>query len=289
MLDLYQFDFMRHALLAGLMVSFICGVMGTLAVANRMVFLSGGIAHSAYGGIGLSFFMRWPYLPVTLAFSMLAAAFMAAVSLNAKHRADAVIGAIWAIGMAIGIIFTDLTPGYTSDLMSYLFGSILAVSQTDLWVMLATAVIIAFIVWFFYADFLALSYDEEFARIRRVPVRLLYFLMVGLLAVTVVLTIRIVGLILVIALLTIPQFIAEKFTRSLLHMMVWSCLLSLSFTIIGLTLSFYFNLTAGACIILTAGTCFFVALAVEQVSRHQTARRRRGIRQAHDVLSMQLS
>ncbi|RJQ76815.1 MAG: metal ABC transporter permease [Desulfobacteraceae bacterium] len=265
MIDIFQFEFMRNALLAGLLVSFICGVMGTLAVANRMVFLSGGIAHAAYGGIGLAFLLRWPYLLGTFGFSLLAAIVMAAASMNIKHRADAVIGAVWAVGMAMGIVFIDLSPGYPADLMSYLFGSILAVPQSDLWVMAAAALVMTAVVLLYYSDFLALSYDEEFARIRRVPVKRLYYLLVCLLALAVVLTIRVVGLILVIALLTIPPFIAEKFTRSLLQMMGWSCVLSAAFTLIGLIAAFYLNLTAGACIILAAGTGFFISLAAERV------------------------
>jgi zinc transport system permease protein len=273
MIEILQFEFMRHAILAGLLVSFICGVMGTLAVANRMVFLSGGIAHAAYGGIGLAFLLRWPYLLGTLGFSLLAAIVMAAVSMNIKHRADAVIGAVWALGMALGIIFTDLSAGYPADLMGYLFGSILAVPRSDLWVMAVVAVIIMAVAWFYYTDFLALSYDEEFARIRRVPVKRLYYLLVILLTLAVVLTIRVVGLILVIALLTIPPFIAEKFTRSLLQMMAWSCVLSACFTVIGLTAAFYLNLTAGACIILAAGSGFFISMGIERLRKPRPRQR----------------
>jgi zinc transport system permease protein len=271
MLEILQFDFMRNAFLAGLLVSFICGVMGTLAVANRMVFLSGGIAHAAYGGIGLAFWLRWPYLPATLGFSLLAAIVMAAASMNVKHRADAVIGAIWALGMAMGIVFTDLTAGYPADLMGYLFGSILAVPRSDLWVMAGVAVITTAVTWFYYTDFLAFSYDEEFARIRRVPVKRLYYLLVILLTIAVVLTIRVVGLILVIALLTIPPFIAEKFSRSLLQMMGWSCALSAAFTLIGLTAAYYLNLTAGACIILAAGIAFFISMGFERLRARRKA------------------
>jgi zinc transport system permease protein len=271
MLEILDFAFMRHALLAGLLVSVICGVMGTLAVANRLVFLSGGIAHAAYGGIGLAFFMGWPYLLGTLGFSLAAALTMAAVSLNAKHRADTVIGAIWALGMAVGVLLIDLSPGYPVDLMSYLFGSILAVPETDLWVMLVTAIVIALVVGAYYTDFLSLSYDEEFARVRGVHVRRLYFLLVCLLAVAVVLTIRVVGLILVIALLTIPPFIAEKFTRSLLWMMALACGLNVLFTILGLGLAYYFDLTAGACIILSAGAGFFFALVLERMLKPKAA------------------
>ena len=135
MLEVLQLEFMRNALAAGILVSVVCGVIGTLVVVNRIVFLAGGIAHAAYGGIGLAFFMGWPYVAGTAGFSLLAAGVMAAVTLKAKHRADAMIGVIWAVGMAVGVIFMDLTPGYNVDLMSYLFGSILAVPVADLWQM----------------------------------------------------------------------------------------------------------------------------------------------------------
>ena len=166
MLDALQFEFMRHALAAGLLASIICGIMGTLVVANRIVFLSGGIAHAAYGGIGMAFYFGWPYLAGTVGFSLAAAMVMAAVTLRARHRADTIIGVVWAVGMAVGIILLDLTPGYNVDLMSYLFGSILTVPASDLWVMLGTGVAVAGFVAVFYQDLLTLSYDEEFARIR---------------------------------------------------------------------------------------------------------------------------
>ena len=264
MFEALQYEFMRNALAAGLLASIICGIMGTLVVVNRIVFLSGGIAHAAYGGIGLSIFLGWPYMIGTIGFSLSAAMVMAAVSLKAKHRADTIIGVIWAVGMAIGIILLDLTPGYNVDLMSYLFGSILTVPRSDLWVMLIVGILIAGFVLYFYKDLLAISYDEEFARIRGVPIRMLYFALIGLLAVTIVMVIQIVGLILVIALLTIPPFIVEKYSKSLLQMMVGSSLLGMVFTVSGLWLSYVFNLTSGACIILVSGIAFFLFLLVDR-------------------------
>jgi zinc transport system permease protein len=210
MFEALQFEFMQNALIAGLLASVICGIMGTLVVVNRIVFLSGGIAHAAYGGIGLAFFFGWPYMVGTLGFSLLAALVMAAVALRAKHRSDAIIGVIWAVGMAVGIILLDLKPGYNVDLMSYLFGSILAVPDSDLWIMFIVGVVIIGTVTFFYDDYLAMSYDEEFAQIRGVRVKFLYFLLISLLAVSIVMIIQVVGLILVIALLTIP-LCAEHF------------------------------------------------------------------------------
>ena len=258
MLEALQFEFMRNALMAGLMASVICGIMGTLVVVNRVVFLSGGIAHAAYGGIGLSFFMGWPFLPGTVGFALAAAVIMAAVTLKAKHRADTIIGVIWAVGMAIGVILLDLTPGYNVDLMSYLFGSILTVPVADLWIMLAVGVMIFCIVGYFYKDLIAMAYDEEFARARGVPVHGLYYLLIIVLALSVVMIIQVVGLILVIAMLTIAPYIVEKYTRSLMAMMFWSGLLNIAFTLCGLWLAFRFNLTSGATIILVAGAVFLI-------------------------------
>jgi zinc transport system permease protein len=265
MLEALQFEFMQNALMAGLLASLICGIMGTLVVVNRIVFLSGGIAHAAYGGIGLAFFFGWPYLFGTIGFALLMALFMAAITLKAKHRSDTIIGVLWAVGMALGIILIDLTPGYYVDLMSYLFGSILTVPDSDIWLMLAVAAIIICVVSYFYNDYLALSYDEEFAQIRGIHVKSLYFLLIALLAVAVVMIIRVVGLILVIALLTIPPYIAEKYSNSLLKMMIFSSLLSAIFTVTGLWFSFFFNLTSGASIILVAALGFLISIAIERI------------------------
>lgn len=260
MIEALQFDFMQNALAAGLLTSIICGVIGTLVVVNRIVFLSGGIAHAAYGGIGLAFYFKWPYLPGTIGFSLAAAMLMAYVSHTVKHRADTIVGVIWAVGMAFGIILIDLTPGYNVDLMSYLFGSILTVPSSDLVVMGVVGALITILVFFYYPDLLAMSYDEEFARIRGVPVKALYFSLIGMLAVTIVLVIQVVGLILVIALLTIPPFIVEKYARSLAQMMVASSILGAVFTVVGLGLSYRYNLTSGATIIMVSGFAFILSL-----------------------------
>jgi zinc transport system permease protein len=274
MVEALHFEFMRHALLAGLLASLICGIMGTLVVVNRIVFLSGGIAHAAYGGVGLAFFFGWPYLLGTVGFTLAAAMLMALVTIRAKHRADTIIGVVWALGMAFGILMIDLTPGYHVDLMSYLFGSILAVPAADLWIMLVMGVLIAVLVAFYYKDLLALSYDEEFARIRGVPVRGLYFTMIGMLAVTVVMVIQVVGLILVIALLTIPPYIVEKHAKSLAQMMIGASLLGAVFTTTGLWLSYRFDLTSGASIIMVSGVAFLISLLIERMLLHAGAKRR---------------
>ncbi|CAG37791.1 metal ABC transporter permease [Desulfotalea psychrophila] len=265
MLEALQFEFMRNALMAGMLASILCGIIGSLIVINRLVFLSGGIAHSAYGGIGLAAFCGWPYLLGATGFSLVSAMVMAAVSIKAKHRADTIIGVIWALGMAIGILLLDMTPGYNVDLMSYLFGSILSVPTADLGIMAAIGCIILFVVGFFFSDISAMSYDEEFAQVRGVPVRPLYFLLIGIVAITVVMVVQLVGLILVIALLSIPAHIAEKYTKSLLGMMGLSCLLGMGFILGGLWLSYTYDLTSGATIIFFAGVVFFLSLGLDKI------------------------
>lgn len=265
MTEALQLEFMRNALMAGFLASVVCGVIGTLVVVNRIVFVSGGIAHAAYGGIGLAFFFGFSYLWGILGFSLLISMVMAAVSLKAKQRADTIIGVLWAVGMAMGVILLDLTPGYNVDLMSYLFGSILTVPISDLWLMSILDALVLLTVSYFYHDLVSLSYDEEFAQVRGVPVRVLYFLLMAMIALSVVMIIQVVGLILVIALLTIPPFISEKFSGSILQMMFYSVLLNLLFTTVGLWLSYSLNLTSGASIIMVAAAGFFLSVLFERL------------------------
>ena len=265
MIEALQFEFMRNALLAGLLASIVCGMIGTLIVVNRIVFLAGGIAHAAYGGIGIAFFFGLPHMVGTIGFSLIIAMLMAVITIKARHRADTIIGVLWAVGMALGVILLDLTPGYNVDLMSYLFGSILSVPDSDLILMAAICVLVFLIVFYYYHDLLAMSYDEEFAQLRGVPVKFLYFLLIGMTALSIVMIIRVVGLILVIALLTIPPFIAEKFSKSLFQMMGVSTALCAIFSVTGLWLSYAFNLTSGASIIMVAAAGFFMSFIIERL------------------------
>lgn len=265
MIEALQFEFMRNALYAGILTSIICGIIGTLIVVNRLVFLAGGIAHSAYGGIGMAFFFGLPYMVGAIGFSFVVAMIMAGVSLKAKERADTIVGVLWAIGMASGILLLDMTPGYNVDLMSYLFGSILSVPHSDLINMAGIGVVILLLVSYFFRDLLAMSYDEEFAQIRGMPVKRLYYMLIGLVAVTVVMVVQVVGLILVIALLTIPPSISEKYTKSLAKMMFFSCWLGIVFTTGGLWLSYRFDMTSGAAIIFLAGVTYFLSLILDRM------------------------
>lgn len=252
MVEIFQYEFMRNALLTGLFVSIACGIVGALVVVNRLSFLAGGVAHAAYGGLGLSAFMGWTPMAGTIPFSLVASVIMGFILRKNKERADTIIGVMWAVGMAIGIVLLDLKKGYFVDLMSYLFGSIMAVpSSSLLWMVVLDLVIIAIVVAL-YKEILGMSYDEEFAAISGIPVIMLYYIILIMIAFTVVMLIKAVGMILVIALFTIPASIAEMFTRDLRRLMIFSILLGGIFTTGGLLLSYYLDLTAGATIILFA-------------------------------------
>ena len=262
-----QFEFMRNALMAGVLVSIACGSIGTLVVVNRIVFLSGGIAHAAYGGIGLGYF--WGFNPVlgAIAFALVSALGMGWVARKTRQRADTIIGVMWAIGMAIGIIAIDLTQGYKADLMSYLFGSILTVSRQDLIIMLVLDLIIGAMVVLFHKELLAISFDPLFATTRNVPVDGLYLMLVSAIALTVVMVMQVVGLIMVIALLTIPAAIAGQFVEDLKQMMLYSSYLGMIFTTVGLWLSYTWYLTSGATIILVSGTTYLGTLVFKAFSK----------------------
>ena len=251
-IEALSFGFVQHALIAGILVSFAAGVIGSLIVVNRMVFLAGGMAHASYGGIGMAVYFGFPIFLGASLFAVGAAMLIAFLTMHKRHRMDTFIGLIWAVGMAIGVIFIDLTPGYNVDLMSYLFGSILAVGTEDIYFMSILLAVIVFVITFWYRDILAVSYDSEYAKLRGVNVRFFYTLILILSALTVVVAIKVVGLILVIAMLTIPVYIAEKLSTSLLSMMFISGMIATLFTLTGLWFSYTYNLTSGASIILVS-------------------------------------
>ena len=250
LLEAISFDFVQNALLAGILISIAAGVIGSLVVVNRMTFLAGGIAHSSYGGIGLAIYLGIPILFGATLFAVVAAIFIAFLTLNNRARIDSIIGMMWAFGMAIGIVFVDLTPGYNVDLMSYLFGSIIAVSNEDIWYMISLDALIILLLSLFYKQILAVSYDSEFAKLRGISVKFFYTLILILASLCVVAAIRVVGLILVIALLTIPTYLAEVFTSRLSSMMIVSALFAVFFTLSGLIVSYFYDISSGASIII---------------------------------------
>ena len=262
-----QFDFMRNAIITGLLVSVAAGIVGVYVVLNRVAILSGGIAHAAYGGVGMAYFFGFAPLLGGMLFSLVAALGMNIVQRKTRQRADTLIAVIWAVGMAIGIIFVDRTPGYKADLMSYLFGSLLAVSPFEIVIIAILDVVVILTIFALYPELLAISYDETFATVRGIPVNAISLILTALIAFTVVMMMRVVGLILVIALLTLPAAIAGLFARDMRRMMVIAVALGMVFTVSGLWLSYQYNLTSGAAIILIAATTYLLALLLKQKLR----------------------
>jgi zinc transport system permease protein len=256
---------MQYGVLAGILASVACGVVGTYIVVRRVTYIAGSISHCVLGGIGAAVYLRevygWTFMtPLrgAVVAALLAAVIIGLVSMRAKQREDTVIGAVWAIGMAAGILFIWKTPGYQADLMSYLFGNILMVTPEDLWLVAALDVAVIAAGILFYNPLLALCFDEEFARARGMRVEFYYLFLLCLTSLTVVLLVSVVGIILVIALLTLPVAVSAHFARRLWQMMLLAALFSIAFTVIGQAIAFGPGLPAGATIIVLAGAVYIV-------------------------------
>lgn len=265
--SLVEHEFLRNALLAGLLASVACGVVGTYVVVRRIALIAGGISHCVLGGIGAAYYLReaqgWPWLdPLygAIVAALLAALVIGLVTRQVRERADTVIAAMWAVGMAAGVLFLAATPGYKQDLMSYLFGNILLVSRSDLWLIGALDAVILVLVVLFANPLMAICFDEEQARLRGVHTGAMHLLLLVLTALTVVLLVTVVGIVMVIALLTLPVAVAGHFTRRLGRMMLLSALISAAFTTTGLAVSYEPDLPAGATIIILAGAVYLLVM-----------------------------
>jgi zinc transport system permease protein len=272
--DLPKYAFLQYALWAGLLAGISSGIVGTFVVTRRISYLAGGIAHSVLGGMGAAQYLNtvhgWAWLhPLHGAIfsGLLAALIIGIVSLNARQREDTVIGAIWALGMAIGILFISKTPGYDQNLMSYLFGNILMVSPTELYWILGLDAVVVLLGILFYNPLVAVCFDEQYAALRGLNVKAFYLLLLCMTALTVVLLVTVVGIVLVIALLTIPVALAGLFSKTLWRMMLLSILFSVSFTTFGLAISYGPDLPAGATIILVAGIAYLAGMVIEKLIR----------------------
>jgi zinc transport system permease protein len=250
-LELLTYGFFRNALLTALFASISGGLIGTYVVTRRIVFISGGITHASFGGIGLAFLLGFDPLLGALLFAMLSAVGIQFFSENVQVREDSSIAIWWSLGMALGVICVFLTPGYTPNLMSYLFGNILIVTNKELMLMLGVLILLITVFILFFRKILYLSFDQEFAKISGLRTGIINYLMIILVALVVVLNIRAVGIILVLALLTVPQATANLFTKDYREIMILSTLIGLAGTLSGLIISFYLNIPSGATIIFT--------------------------------------
>lgn len=267
-----EYPFLRHALVAGSLAGIACGVIGSYVVVRRISYIAGAVAHCVLAGLGIARYLQvvhgWPTRPEhgAVMAAVLAALIIGLVNLYAREREDTVIGAVWAIGMAVGILFIAVTPGYHEDLMSYLFGNILLISGGDLWSMAILDALVLLLGLGLYPQFEAVCFDEEFARLRGLRVELYVLILLVLIALTVVLLVSVVGVVLVIALLTLPAAIAGHFTTTLRGMMALATLLAVSFTTAGLGLSYSPDLPAGATTIVVAGVAYLLVVIFKGLS-----------------------
>lgn len=250
MFELLQYTFIQNALIAAILASVACGIIGAFVVVKKIVFISGGIAHASFGGVGLGYYLGINPMLGVLPFSLLSALVMGTVSKKSKIPEDSAIGILWSLGMALGVIFVYLTPGYAPDLMTYLFGNILTVPRFDLYLMLVIDIVIVCAVYMFYKEFLSLCFDEEFTTVQGVPTEKLYLFLLCIIALTIVVLIKVVGIILVIALLTIPATLSRKFTNNLKRMMLISIVFGTVISVTGIGLSYALDVPSGATIIL---------------------------------------
>jgi len=259
MLELFQYSFFVNALLAGILASIVCGIIGSFIVVKKISFISGSIAHSSFGGIGLAYFLGWNPVLSAFIFAILSALSIGVVSRKNKKQEDTIIGAVWAIGMAIGLFFIYLTPGYSSDLFSYLFGNILLVSNFDILLMVILNVFIIGSVVLFFRWFVSLIFDEEFSRVNGIKTFSIYLFLLSLIAMSVIVLMKSVGIILVIALLTLPAATAQLLSRKFVNIIYLAIIFSLIFNIVGLIVSFYLNIPSGPIIIFVAAIFYLIA------------------------------
>ncbi len=261
-LDLLQYQFIRNAILASIFASIVCGMIGVIIIEKKLVMMSGGIAHISYGGVGLGYLFGFEPIIGAFLISVLAALGIGCIRRKGGTRFDVVIGLFWSLGMALGVLFIALMPGYPPDLSSYLFGSILSVTRTDLYLMAILTLFVFLIITLLFNYWKALIFDEEFAAILGINTTFLEYLLFVLIAMAVVVLIRVVGITLILALFTAPTAIAAMIVKTLSSRMVLSVLLGSIFCLVGLWISYFLNVASGAAIVIFSAISYSLVYAV---------------------------
>lgn len=262
---LFEYQFLRNAVLAGILASVVCGIIGVIIIEKKLVMMSGGIAHTSYGGVGLGYLLGFEPIIGAFIFSICAALGIGFIKRRGKAESDVIIGLFWSLGMALGILFIALMPGYPPDLSSYLFGSILSVTKSNLLLAACLTLIVIFVIVMLFNDWKAYLFDEEFAAIKGVRTAFLEYLLLILIAMTVVVLIRVVGIILVLALLTAPAAMASVFTSSLKKRMIYAILLGNIFCFAGLWISYELNVASGAVIVTLSVTSCLISYGIRSL------------------------
>ncbi len=255
---LFKYSFLQNAVIASVFAGIICGIIGVIIVEKKLLMLSGGIAHTAYGGVGLGYLLGFEPLFGAGIFSVTAAVAIGTIRRKNNRNSDVIIAVLWSLGMALGIVFTELMPGYPPDMSSYLFGNILSVKNSDLYMIIALTLIVAAIIFIFYNDFKAFLFDEKFAFVSGLNTAFLEYLLLIITALSVVALIRTAGIILVIVLLSAPAGCAGFICKTLKGRMMLATLLSILFSVTGITVSYYSGMPAGAVTVIISAVCYFL-------------------------------
>lgn len=262
MLEVLQYQFIQNAVYASLLISILCGLVGTYVVSRRIVFIAGGVTHASFGGIGIGYFLGIHPLVGAAVFSTIAANIMHYFTGSGKLREDSAIGILWSFGMALGIIFIFITPGTPPNLMSYLFGNLLTVSSRELLMMLILAIVVVLFFVVFYRLMIAIAFDESYAKSLRLPVHFINYSLMTLIALVIVITIKAAGIILVMSYLTIPQSTSNLFFNDFRKIALGSIVISLLGSVVGLVISYLLNVPTGASVITVFVMLFLVARLV---------------------------
>ncbi len=272
-----KYSFMQNALIAALLASIVTGIIGTIAIEKKLISMSGGIAHASFGGIGLGYLLGFEPIWGGLFFAVGSSVLISKLSENIKIKADTLTGILWSFGMALGILFISLAPGYMPDMTSYLFGDILSVSKASIISMLIITAVIVFVFIALFNYLILFLYDEEYAKIRGINVNILRWVVYIMIPIGIIVLIRVVGIILTIALMTIPISISKLFYKSFAKVVISSIIVSALFCIIGLAVSYYANIPSGVCIIVLSTIVYLILLTTKSaIQKHQHAKRVHG-------------
>lgn len=267
MFDLLDYTFFQHALIGSLFTCIACGIVGSYIVVRRLVFISGGITHASFGGLGLGFYLGINPILGALVFSVASAFGIEWLSKKQQVREDSAIAALWAFGMALGVIFIFLTPGYTPNISAYLFGNILTVTRGDIWFVALLSLVLIAGFSLFFDRILYTAFDPEFAKAKGIGVALIENLMMVAIAITIVASIRLIGIMLLMSLLTVPQMTANLFTSRFKNIILLSILIGVAGCFSGLFLSYFLNVPSGAAIIFVQILLFFTCKLAKSILR----------------------
>lgn len=260
---LLKYSFLQNAFIGSILASIACGIIGTIIIEKKLVMMSGGIAHTSFGGVGMGYFLNIEPIIGALVFSISAALGIAVINKKSRTNTDVLMGIFWSMGMAAGVLFIAFTPGYPPDISSYLFGDILAVAKLDLKIMIVLDIVVIFIITSLYNQITAYLFDDEFASVVKIKTVLLEYMIYILIAITVVVLIRVVGIVLILALLTTPTAVAKLFTYDLKKIILLSIFLGMIFCLIGLWLSYELQIPSGSSIIMVAGLTYFITSMIK--------------------------